>query len=159
MSTSSVVARSGATVGSLYHHFPGGKAELAVAAVQASGEAVELSLRRALNGQEVGSGLQRWIEALADRLDQNPLLGCPVAPAATEAAFVDDGLRTAAAAAFDRWGAVIADALGTRVTPAGDTAVAVLSLVEGALLLSRAQRSSAPLRAVLPAVRAVLAAA
>src|ERR1700722_5590186 len=45
-----LLAESGVSNGSLYHHFPGGIEELAEAALEASGQAVADALREALDG-------------------------------------------------------------------------------------------------------------
>ena len=47
-----IIEHSGAPRGSIYHHFPGGKAELAVEAVRSTGERV-----RRVRQPRVGAGL------------------------------------------------------------------------------------------------------
>ncbi len=71
--------------GSLYHHFPNGKAELAVAAVESAGGGIEKLLRRLLaSGTPVPDLVDQWIDVLAAQLAEDPRDGCPVAPGAVD---------------------------------------------------------------------------
>jgi TetR/AcrR family transcriptional regulator, lmrAB and yxaGH operons repressor len=154
--TSQVLRDAGATNGSLYHHFPGGKAELVRAAVIAAGARIESDLRRAVTGPAgPEAGIDAWLGALIARVENDPLDGCPVAPAAVEAAAVEPTVRHAAAAVFASWTAVLAAALPG--PDADDRARAVLSLVEGALLLDRTAGGTTHLVAARRTVRALLA--
>ena len=51
-----VLAESGVSNGSLYHHFPGGKEDLAEAALEASGQAVASALAEALRQSDPDRG-------------------------------------------------------------------------------------------------------
>jgi TetR/AcrR family transcriptional repressor of lmrAB and yxaGH operons len=151
-STTDVLRLGGVTTGSLYHHFPGGKEDLAIAALGLSGESVYASLRSALeNAGTTADALAQWVARLAAALDADPRDGCPIAPTALESAHASDRLREAAAAAFERWTQAIARSLeteGWREPEARTLAVAVLALVEGALLLSRTAGNGEALSAV-----------
>jgi TetR/AcrR family transcriptional repressor of lmrAB and yxaGH operons len=140
-STTDVLGVAGATTGSLYHHFPGGKEDLAVAALGISTDVVHDALLAALDSApSTADALTAWIARLASALDADPRNGCPIAPAALEAVHASERLRAAAATAFQRWAAAIASGLVTEGWPpqqARPTAIAVLSLIEGALMLSR----------------------
>lgn len=140
-STTDVLRLGGVTTGSLYHHFPGGKEDLAVAALQASAQAVRDALEAALSSApSTAAALTHWLARLATALDADIRDGCPVAPTALESAHASDRLRAAAANAFDGWMTTISRSLAAEGWPAGqarNTAIAVLALVEGALLLSR----------------------
>jgi TetR/AcrR family transcriptional repressor of lmrAB and yxaGH operons len=148
-----IVAASGAPKGSLYFHFPGGKEELAVAAMTRSGEQLARAIEAALGSSEdLGVALARLIDALGEGLRSSGYAdGCPIATVALEGASESEAVRAAAARAFDAWLA----ALGARFLLAGldeDTAarraLLVLSAIEGALILARARRDLAPLQAV-----------
>jgi TetR/AcrR family transcriptional regulator, lmrAB and yxaGH operons repressor len=151
---------AGATNGSLYHHFPGGKEELARAAIDVAAAHVEDALRRAFDStDDVVLAVQRSIDAMIAALEADPRDGCPVAPTAIDAAGVSEPLRLAAAAAFARWSTVFERAL--RRTRDADTAAGqarvLLSAIEGALLLDRTSRGTSHLRALRDAVPALLA--
>src|SRR5271166_2827557 len=61
-----IVARSGAPKGSLYFHFPGGKQELAVTAMERSAAQLRDAIEAILDGSDdVDQGIGRLIDALA----------------------------------------------------------------------------------------------
>ena len=73
--------------GSLYHHFPNGKQELAAAVVHAVGGGIERQLRGFLADETpVADVVDGWIDVLHrwTRVG-DPRDGCPVEPIATEA--------------------------------------------------------------------------
>ncbi len=156
--TGDVLREAGATNGSLYHHFPGGKEELARAALDQAATGIDGALRAALaHAPDLGSALTAWVDALVAGLEADPRDGCPVAPTAIEAAAVGGPLQEAAAGAFARWTATLAEALeptlGARAAP--ERARVLLATIEGALLLDRTAGGTANLRAVrgvLPAL-------
>ncbi len=136
-----VLAESGVSNGSLYHHFPGGLEELAETALEASGQAVANALREALEAAPSTTvGLTRFLE-MAGRPDgDEPCPGCPIAPTALESPIISPRLRAAAARSFDAWTALIAQSLRNEGWPEGlltQTASSTLALIEGALLLAK----------------------
>jgi TetR/AcrR family transcriptional regulator, lmrAB and yxaGH operons repressor len=146
-----ILSAANATNGSLYHHFPGGKEDLALAALEASATAVEDALRAALDEDpDIGSALRCWLDGPIAALQADPRDGCPVAPAALEATPSSEALRVAAAAAFSRWRAVLEAALaGTRdAATAARQARVVLAAIEGALLLDRTAQGTEHLEAL-----------
>ena len=138
-----ILEASGAPRGSLYHHFPGGKTELVLKAVDAAGDAALAGLAR-LEGRpasEVAAGfIDIWRQLLiASDFDA----GCAVL-AVTVAADAPEQ-RAAAAAVFVRWRAALAAALARgrrRARPTAPAlAAAILAGCEGAVALARAERS------------------
>lgn len=151
-SVGQVLRDAGAANGSLYHHFPAGKAGLAAAALEASAARIDGLLRAAFAHAPAETALRLWIDGLIAELRRDPRDGCPVGTPAVELAATDDALREVAAAAFARWTATLAEGLG------GDegTARLVLSTIEGALLLDRTSRSTEHLTALRDAVGRLL---
>jgi TetR/AcrR family transcriptional repressor of lmrAB and yxaGH operons len=157
-SVSEFLDAAGAANGSLYHHFPGGKEELASAAIAAAAEQVEAALLSAFDAtDDVVVAAQRSIDGMIAAFEADPRDGCPVAPTALDAAGISEPLRLAAAGAFARWSAVFERALAR--TRDADTAAAqarvLLSAIEGALLLDRTSHGTTHLKAlrdVLPAL-------
>jgi len=148
-----IVAQSGAPRGSLYFHFPGGKEELAVAAISRAGEELTGAIEAILaSGETLGSSLGRLIDALAAGLAASGYAdGCPIATVTLEAASSSAAVRTAAADAFDAWLAALAARLvhaGLDRQAAARRATLVLAAIEGALILARARRTLEPLHAV-----------
>jgi TetR/AcrR family transcriptional repressor of lmrAB and yxaGH operons len=159
-SVSDFLGAADAANGSLYHHFPGGKEELASAAIEAAAEQVEAALLSAFEAtDDVVVAAQRSIDAMIAALQADPRDGCPVAPTAVDAAGLSEPLRLAAAGAFARWSGVFERALGR--TRDAETAAAqarvLLSAIEGALLLDRTSHGTAHLKALRDAVPILLA--
>lgn len=146
-----VVAHSGAPRGSIYHHFPGGKAELAEDATRRAGDLMARLVTKVVDSADPVTA----VEAMVDHwsgvlLGSDFATGCPVAAAALSA---DDtpAARDAAGVAFIAWERALAEALARRdvaAAEAADRAALIVSAIEGALLVSRARRTDAPLRAV-----------
>jgi TetR/AcrR family transcriptional repressor of lmrAB and yxaGH operons len=136
-----LLAESGVSNGSLYHHFPGGMEELAEAALEASGLAVANALREALDGApDTATGIGRFLDVAARPVGGQPCPGCPIAPAALESPIISPRLRTVAAQCFDQWKDLIATRLRADGWPehsVAEAASATLALIEGALLLAR----------------------
>ncbi len=148
-----IVARSGAPKGSLYFHFPGGKEELAVAAMTRAGEQLAAAIAAILSSSEdLGEALGGLVDALAAGLEASDYRdGCPIATVALEASGDSEAIRDAAAAAFESWLVPLQERLvraGLTAAAAKQRALFILSAVEGALILARAQCDLAPLRAV-----------
>jgi TetR/AcrR family transcriptional repressor of lmrAB and yxaGH operons len=161
---SEIVERSGAPRGSLYFHFPGGKEELAVAAMERSGEALRRAIAATMEVPgDTAAGVAVLIDALADGLEVSGYRdGCPIATVALETATGSEPLRATAARIFDAWIAELQDALrrdGVEPAAAERRAMLALSAIEGALLLSRARRDTAPLRAVRDELAPILSVA
>ena len=135
-----LLAESGVSNGSLYHHFPGGMEELAEVALEASGKAVADALAEALDGApNTAVGIGRFLD-IAAQSDGGKCAGCPIAPTALESPLISSRLRSTAARCFDQWERFIAARLRADGWPersVGEAASSALSLVEGALLLAR----------------------
>lgn len=159
-----VLADSGAPRGSLYHHFPGGKAELGAAAVAAAGESVERVLRDlAREAPDAPAFLEAYAERLALWLEASAWrAGCPIATTLLETAADEPALAAAGEVALASWHARIAERFRADGLPDAEAAARaeiVVAAVEGALLLARVQRSAAPIRRVLGTLAASWSAA
>lgn len=153
-----IVARSGAPKGSLYFHFPGGKEELAIAAMERSAAQLRDAMAAILNSSEdLDEAIGRLIGALAAGLEQSDFAdGCPIATVALETASDSEPMRAAAQAAFDSWLQVLRERLlaaGLEPALAAQRALLVLAAVEGGLILARATRDVTPLVAVSSQLR------
>jgi TetR/AcrR family transcriptional repressor of lmrAB and yxaGH operons len=157
-----IVARSGAPRGSLYFHFPGGKQELALAAMEHSGE----QLRGAIAATMASPGgaartVGGLIDALAAGLEASGYRdGCPIATVTLETAAGSEPVRLTAERVFSSWLSELESALvaeGAEPEAARRRAMLVLAAAEGGLLLARAQRDTAPLTAVRDELQTLLA--
>jgi AcrR family transcriptional regulator len=146
-----IVRESRAPWGSLYHHFPDGKEQLVAESLLRTGERYAQLMERAFAGAESASaGVRRYFNAAADNLAQSDFAdGCPVGTVALEAANASERIRLVCAEVFGTWQQVVADGLTDSGIPrerALDLATQFLVALEGALILSRAQRDEAVLR-------------
>ncbi|HEX2401386.1 MAG TPA: TetR/AcrR family transcriptional regulator [Mycobacterium sp.] len=146
--------------GSLYHHFPAGKQELAAAVVDSVGGGIEKRLRQMLDsGLPVSDIVDGWIDLLAAGLATDQRDGCPIEPIATESVNASRPVRDASARAFGGWCLAVADRLRVDGWPSADadqTALAVIALIEGALILSRIAGDAAALNSAKAAARTLL---
>ena len=139
-----VVAEADAPFGSLYHHFPGGKAELGDEVIRKAGAFFQ-ALVTAVYDEEadpedavraVFTGAGETLEA-TDYED-----ACPIATVALEVASTDDRLRAATAAVFERWTEALTERTGDR-----GKALAIIAALEGGFVLCRASRSTEAMHA------------
>lgn len=156
-----VAAVGKAPRGSIYHHFPGGKRQLAVEAAELEGTEIRVAIERSLEERGLADTLTMFGEMFRRRVkDQPERLGCPVAAAAL-ARPEDPALAAAATKAFQSWEAPIAAALreeGVGKKDAETFAGLVVSTVEGALVRARAAGDEAPLISAVAGLRQALAA-
>jgi AcrR family transcriptional regulator len=155
-----ILDEAGVKAGSLYHHFPGGKQELAAAVVESAGGQIEGVLRAALaHDAPVTDVVDGWLDLSAAGLAADWRDGCPVEPIATESVHASQLVRHAAARAFDSWCTAIAGRLrrdGWDEQSAHQTALAIVSVIEGALVLSRTSGNVTALNSAKTAVRSIL---
>jgi TetR/AcrR family transcriptional regulator, lmrAB and yxaGH operons repressor len=145
--------------GSIYHHFPGGKRQLAVEAAKLEGSEIRAAIERSLAERGLGETLTMFGEMFRRRVKDHPeRLGCPVAAAAL-ARPEDPALAAAATAAFQSWESPIAAALeegGVAATDAATFAGLVVSTIEGALIRARAAGDDAPLASAVAGLHQTL---
>ena len=148
-----VVEHAGAPRGSLQHYFPGGKEQLVGEAIawgaRYAARRVDrfvAGLRKPTPARLFAAMIQQWI----DEYEANGFAaGCPIAAATVDCADTVDATRRAAASAFEQWRAPIAAALtdmGVPARRAAALAVLMISTLEGAVLMARAEQDVAPLR-------------
>lgn len=152
-----ILQQAGAPKGVLYHHFPGGKADLAVAAIDQVVDRMEASLDQLLALQpDPVAATRLWLEAATGRLQSSGFeSGCPLATIALETTAADTALRDALARAFDRLRQRLARALadaGHAQERAEALSALIVSAYEGGLLQARVAHSTAPLARVTDAL-------
>ncbi|MFE7316063.1 TetR/AcrR family transcriptional regulator [Streptomyces sp. NPDC057555] len=159
-----IAAAADAPFGSIYHFFPGGKAQLGEEVVRTSG-AVYLGLITTLMEpyEDRVAATRDAFTAAAETLRELDFADpCPIATVAMEVASTNEPLRQATSEVFDSWidGLAAYYAAGGIPRPAArETAGSVIALLEGAFMLGRAARSTAPVIAAGRAAAAVVRAA
>jgi len=162
-SFSEVLAATGAPRGSLYHHFPGGKDELAIEATRAAVDEATEALRDALaKAKNPARGVRAYLEAAAHLLRETDYtFGCPVAPVILDAAGGVAELAELCRQAFETWAGMMRAAFVAAGLPgkrAQALALLVMSSIEGLLLIARANRDCSALATVAAELERVVAA-
>ena len=156
-----IIQVSGTPKGSLYFHFPEGKEAIAIAAMEQSGRMLTVLLEQVL---AVSPSLEAavefiWRHFMSELEASDYRKGCPIATLTLEAAGEFPGIQACGAAIYEQWQALFSRKLQAEgVAPAKATgkANALLALLEGALLLSRARRSIEPLQLSLATAKALI---
>ncbi|MBY0283701.1 MAG: TetR/AcrR family transcriptional regulator [Sphingomonas sp.] len=159
VSIGDITQRTGLGRSSLYHHFPGGKDEMALA--------VARSARAWLQANVVAPTLAEGDrEARVDRMiaGVDQLFsggGAPCLIAAMTMPGAPDSVRTELGSALSEWIDAVCDALiatGAEPATAHAAALAAVSRIEGALIIARATGDDAAFAAGLAEARAALVA-
>ena len=163
-----VLAAAGAGKGQFYHYFSG-RDELATAAVGFRCEQVVAGLTEALGSVSSLAGLEEALAGFVTGFEQSGMPGCPIGTLSAEVAGRNEAARIQAAAGFDAWERLLADALA-RMRQGGELradaepaalATGLLASIEGGMVLSQARKDMASLRVAVEAglgqVRARLA--
>jgi TetR/AcrR family transcriptional regulator, transcriptional repressor for nem operon len=152
-SVDEVLAAAKAGKGQFYHYFRG-RDELAAAAVGHRCAQVVAGLTQALGDVSSLAGLEQALAGFIAGFEQTGFPGCPIGTLATEVAGRNEEARLQAAAGFDAWEQLLADAL-ERMRQRGelraDAAPAVLATgllasIEGGMVLSQTRKDVASLR-------------
>ncbi|MDG9700795.1 TetR/AcrR family transcriptional regulator [Streptomyces sp. DH37] len=142
-----VVAHAQAPRGSLQHYFPGGKEQLVNEAVEWAGRYAAKRVARFLAEMPEPSPSLLFAAMVRQWTDEYRSVGfasgCPVVAATVDCAESAESTREAAAAAFAAWNRPVAQALTDMGVPAGraaSLATLMISALEGAIVVARAER-------------------
>jgi AcrR family transcriptional regulator len=148
-----VLAAAKAGKGQFYHYFRS-RDELAAAAVGHRCAQVLAGLTQVLGGVSSLAELERALAGFVAGFEQMGLPGCPIGTLATEVAGRNEDAQLQAAAGFDSWERLLADAL-ERMRQRGELradteptllATGLLASIEGGMVLSQARKNIASLR-------------
>ena len=151
MSFTEVLEASGAARGAIYHHFPGGKAQLVAQAAERNGLDVRENLA-ALPSTTPAGVIEAFLAAVRPVAEQAADgYGCAIAAVTLGANAGDQAqdaaLRGVAQSAFASWIGQLAQRLteaGLEPEPATDLANTLMALLEGAQVLCRAAGTLEP---------------
>jgi len=151
-----------APIGSIYHHFRGGKREVAAATLRQSGAAYIQLLPLLLDQHaDLPAAINAAFAAAADDIASTGWANmCPVGTVAGEIADTEPELRQVAAEVVASWVDQGSGYLAGRGLSRADARAAMYTLLaalEGGFMLARAQRTAEPLLAAGRAVSAYIA--
>ncbi|MEM8861240.1 MAG: TetR/AcrR family transcriptional regulator [Chloroflexota bacterium] len=147
---SQILAESGVPKGSLYHHFPMGKIELTVSAIRLANKSI-LSHLNQLNDASSSAVevVKLYFDYYVSELEQGDYEnGCPIATVTLEAAAQVQSIQIECEATFDQMqefaeSLLIHDGIPEHKAPS--IALNIIAGLQGALLMSKAKRSTQPL--------------
>lgn len=143
---------AGATLGSVYHFFPGGKQELGAEAIRHGDREFADILREGLGSEEdPAEAVIACARILARYLRASDWIeGCPVTATALETVGrAAPDIQQAVAQAFEHWRDLVYDKLrrsGIAEDDARELAWTAISTLEGAELAAQVSRSDEPLK-------------
>jgi TetR/AcrR family transcriptional repressor of lmrAB and yxaGH operons len=141
-----IIEAAQAPKGSFYHHFPGGKEELAEQAMVLASDYILNTIHLAFSNQpDFNAGARQLISTIAGWVENVAYEdACPVMAIGRGGGAETDRLRRAAAREFERWlsaAAQYAQAKGDDAGTARRRALGLLCAIEGAWDISRIARS------------------
>jgi AcrR family transcriptional regulator len=142
-----VVARSRTPIGSVYHHFPKGKVQLAAEALRLHGGKARTLLESMFTlDQPVASRVLTLFRTAARGFDESGRnRGCAIGAVTLDLADSDTELRAVCNESFDGWVDTIAQHLPWQSQKARRSfAEMVVTSLEGAFIVSRARQSGKP---------------
>jgi len=159
-----IAQASGAPIGSLYHHFRGGKVQIAREALINAGRAYALLIPSIVDGHtDLGEAVDGVFTQAAEDMARTGFANmCPVASVAAEVADTVEELRETSASVFQGWvdgGSAYFAGRGLDARQARELTLALIGALEGAFVVARTVRSTEPLlaagRALAPRYRGV----
>lgn len=146
-----IIKESSTPKGSLYYYFPEGKEELALECIQKANE--HILKRFELTFAEHNSTADAILQFIMDLADETEAAGytgfLPFSLwAAVETSCISPQLRLASQAVFSDWQQILMEQFlkdGVSEEKAKDTALLVISLMEGALIISLTNQDKQPL--------------
>lgn len=160
-SVKQITAAARAPIGSLYHHFPQGKQQIAAAALRTSGAAYIQLLPLLMDPYpDLRVAVVAAFTAAAEQIEQSGWMNmCPVGTVAGEIADSEPALREVTAEVMQSWieqGSAYFRARGLPAPAAHTFVIAILGALEGAFILSRTLRSTRPIESAGLAMAAYL---
>jgi AcrR family transcriptional regulator len=137
-----IIAHSSTPRGSIYHHFAGGKAELAREAVRYAADAVAGPVGDAARSGDPIATLHAWLQYWRDALEASGFRAGSAVLAVAAEPDEQTGARAAAAAAFEGWADAFAATLhgaGVKRKKAARLATLTVAAIEGAVVVCRAR--------------------
>lgn len=146
-----VTSAANAPTGSLYHFFPGGKDELAAAAITTSGTAYRALFEAvAADAASPAAAITDFFDGAAAVLEETDFIDpCPIGTVAREVASTNEPLRLATEQVFASWIDAMTGLLaraGIGADEARPLATAIVAALEGGFVLARARRDANVLR-------------
>ncbi|TWT14607.1 TetR/AcrR family transcriptional regulator [Planomicrobium sp. CPCC 101079] len=140
-----IIEESGTAKGSLYHYFPEGKEQLAIAAIEHTKNFVSDKVQEDLaEAADPINAIQGHIQKLAQEFNKDSVFGLPIGTIAGETYLTNEPIRAACQSVFDEWQRLYEEKLlssGYSEKQSADYALVLIALIEGGIILSIASKS------------------
>ncbi len=144
----------------MYHHFPGGRAQLIDEAVAPAGDFIAGLIDAAMQADDPVEAVDAFFVLWRDRLVESGFrVGCPIVAVAVETNDDAPQLARSAAAVFARWQEALAGLLvrhGLTEERSRRLGAFIIAAVEGAVIMCRAEQSTAPIEAAAAEIHDLL---
>ncbi len=145
-----IVADSAAPKGSLYYYFPGGKEELAIAAIGLIRDEIGKRIRRFLAGiDDPTEAIQSLIKEMIKEFDRPEyIIHCTVSLLTLEVSLLSEPLRLACMECVEEWEHAFIEKLernGYDAERSKKLGTLIQSMIDGAMISSLGKRSMEPL--------------
>jgi AcrR family transcriptional regulator len=142
-----ILDQAEAQFSSLYHHFPGGKEELAAEVICAGGAIYQQHVEEVWDrADNVTESVRAVFRGAADALVHSEFAdACPIGTIAMEVASTNERLRMATAKTYEAWIESAQLRLEASGVPSSDSArlsTLIVTLIEGAFVLCRAAHNT-----------------
>ncbi|MBY8913422.1 TetR/AcrR family transcriptional regulator [Bacillus sp. YC2] len=145
-----IIKESGAPKGSLYYHFPGGKEQLAIEAVNEMSGYIRLKIKESLDAHpDPVKSIQLFLKDLSSQFTcPENFEGFPVGLLAAETSLTSENLQKACQNAYQEWETLFAGKLrsaGFSEEKAAEISTVLNAMIEGGIILSLAKKDSMPI--------------
>ena len=139
-----ILQETGIPKGSLYHHFPMGKVELAKEALIFNGKIMNQKFIEAMQGKSATEALKGIVNVLQNELIESKFsYGCPLATVTLEVSGEEEDLQSVCGEMYQNWENALTEFLTRRGDPnPRKSAKFFLIALEGAFVLSKATRDA-----------------
>jgi TetR/AcrR family transcriptional regulator, lmrAB and yxaGH operons repressor len=156
-----IVEESRSPKGSLYYYFPEGKEEIAAEAIERTGRVIQQVIRDRLAAvEDPAEAVRRFILELAQHVMASDCRGGgPITTVALETAASSDRLNAACREAYGLWQRAFEGKLlagGIAPERASRLALLINASIEGAVILSRTNRTVEPLEALAEEIAGIV---
>ena len=156
-----IIKHSGAPKGSIYYHFPNGKEQLAIEAIEWTKKNVTDFIKEKLdNYSDPTDAIQNYILDSAERFEEDSYFqGVPITAIVLETADISENLRETCRSVFESWHHIFAERLlndGYSESYAYETAMTVNAMIQGALVICLTRKDNSALKVIADVVPTLL---
>ncbi|EQB37811.1 hypothetical protein M948_04410 [Virgibacillus sp. CM-4] len=146
-----IIQQSGAPKGSIYYHFPNGKEQLAIEAINWTKQVVTNFIKEKLTLHDNPvEAIQYFIAESAERFEKdNYFIGVPITALVLETSSTSENLRKACNDVFEAWSTEFSQVLeinGYEKEKANKLGESINSMIQGAFIVSLARKDSSAIR-------------